>query len=145
MKILRDQFKVMEQSYQKTTKPNMFVAERRFKASANNRNSEFGSTNLGNSVMNNINLQGSYNNFYNGNFFINDNGNNDPYSGDFNTIVGLWEDLGVTDNYKAIFENLSKDIDPLMKKDLYESEISALKKFSELLFVIKFSFPLSNC
>lgn len=141
MKILRDQFKIMEQSYQKPAKANMLITDRRFKASAHNRNPEFGSTNFGNSVMNNTNMHGSYNNFYNansnndGNIFINENAVNDPFIEEYNTIVSLWEDLGVTDNYKAIFENLSRDIDPLMKKDLFESEITSLRKFSDLLFV----------
>lgn len=142
MKILRDQFKIMEQSYQKPSKPNMAFTDRKFKSSAHNKNSEIGS-NLGNSrINNNTNLHGSYNNFYNvqsnnnANIFINENANNDPFAEEYNTIISLWEELGVTDNYKAIFDNLSKDIDPLMKKDLFESEINSLRKFSELLFVI---------
>lgn len=141
MRILRDQFKVMEQSYQKpAAKANVILTDRKFKASANYRNSELGSTNFGNSGMIHTNFPGSYNNFYNGNsnnpsIYINENQNNDPFNEEYNTIVSLWEDLGVTENYRAIFENLSRDIDPLMKKDLFESEISALRKFSDLLFV----------
>jgi len=130
MKILRDQFKIMEQTYNKNSKPAFFVQDKRLK------NSEVGS-NFGNSMINNTNIHGSYNNFMqnNANLHVNDKTITDPFLEEFNTLISLWEDLGVTDNYKIIFESLSKDIDPLMRKDLYESEILFLRKFSELLFV----------
>lgn len=149
MKILRDQFKIMEQSYQKPLKPNLNLTDRKFKAGKHYRNYELGSTNFGNSVMsNNANMHGSYNNLYYGksnnnpNNFVNENAHNDPSIEEYNSIVSLWEDLGVTDNYKAIFDNLSKDIDPLMKNDLFESEITALKKFSDLLLVREYFLTL---
>ncbi len=132
MKILRDQFKIMEQSYQNKAKPNMLMNDNRFKVSAHN-------SVLGNSEKSNLtNMHGSYNNFYNGNInnnFDKENSHNDPFIEEFNIILSLWDDLGVTDNYKAIFDNLSRDIDPLMKKDLFESEITSLRKFSDLLYV----------
>jgi hypothetical protein len=111
--------------------------DKRYKQTIYNKNSEFG-----NSLLNNTNLHGSYNNINvyedkeNKNFYFEENSISDPLIKDFIKIIDLWEDLGVTDNYRVFFENLSKDIDPLMKKDLFENEISSLKKFSELLFVL---------
>jgi hypothetical protein len=96
----------------------------------------------------NANLQGSYINISNKNTILNGNSgsnsfhnyllkenSNDPLFEEFSNIKILWEDLGVTDNYQIIFENLSKDIDPIMKQDLYELENNLLKNFSELLLV----------
>lgn len=138
MKLLREQFKILEQSY-KNTKPTFYLNDKRYKPNIiNNKNSE-----IGNSILNNTNLHGSYNNINiynekeNKNYFVEENTMNDPFMKDLNKIINLWDDLGVTDNYRVIFENLSRDIDPLMRKDLFENEISALRKFSELLFVIK--------
>lgn len=37
-----------------------------------------------------------------------------------------------------IFYSLSRDIDPLMRRDLFDNELIFLKKFSEILLVINY-------
>ena len=144
MRLLRDQFKIIEQSYHKSSNPTFYFNEKKFKTTQNKN----GDHALGNSILNNNNLHGSYNNYFqngnishNTNIFNDDTNDNNSIFKDYQIIISLWDDLGVTENYKAIFENLSKDIDPIMRKDLFENEIASLKKFSELLFVSNLNIP----
>ena len=147
MKILREQFKQMEKSYLKPMKKGSCSKERKSNFLYNSKNDTYNS-NMNNSNIYNPNLQGSYNsnnnnyskNINNGtsgsfqNHMIREN-INDPFFEEFTNIKMLWEDLGVTDNYQIIFENLSRDIDPIMRQDLFEHENNSLGKFSELLLV----------
>lgn len=103
---------------------------------------------LTNSTINNNNNNNNiYNNYLNpyGNEnddFDNIGGNhqnnlNEEFTEEIGIIQSLWDDLGVTDTFKIIFENLCKDLDYKLKKDLLDNEISSLKKFSDALLVIK--------
>ena len=146
MKQLREQFKQMEKSYLKPTiKKGSFSKERKSNFLYNNKNDTYDS-NSNNSNIYNPNLQGSYNsNSKNNNgsaggsfqnYMLRENSNsNDPFFEEFTNIKMLWDDLGVTENYQIIFENLSRDIDPIMRQDLFEHENNSLGKFSELLLV----------
>ena len=51
------------------------------------------------------------------------------------TIRNLWEQLGVVESYKQIFENVVQDLDIAVRKDFLEFEISSLSKFNEQLTV----------
>lgn len=150
MKLLRDQIKNMEKYYIKPTRRSSEKKDKKFNYMYGNKNDTYNSFN--NSNMFNQNLHGSYNNNSHNNNFNQKNNTagsgsfqnymlrdniNDPFFEEFTNIKMLWDDLGVTDNYRVIFENLSKDIDPLMKQDLFEHENNSLGKFSELLIVIK--------
>jgi hypothetical protein len=145
MKILKEQFKQIEKSYLKPR-----IRSGNFPKEINNLNNLY-NTNLNNQYHNQY-LQGSFNSINKNknknnilsatqvssfnNYLIKEN-INDPLFEEFTNIKMLWKDLGVTENYQIIFENLSKDIDPIMKQDLFELEINSLRKFSELLIVKK--------
>jgi hypothetical protein len=51
------------------------------------------------------------------------------------SIKNLWEQLGVVDTYKQVFESVICDLDTNVRKDFLEFEISSLIKFHELLMV----------
>jgi len=154
MKSLREQFKQIEKSYLKPQKKagsssmeknkNLFFNN---KNDLYNNNSNINNSNFYNPIQN---LHGSYSSINNKNNILSATSGsgsfqnyllreniNDPLFEDFTNIKMFWEDLGVTDNYQIIFENLSKDIDPIMKQDLFELENNSLGKFSELLIVKK--------
>ena len=147
MKLLRDQFKSMEKSYLKPFNKGCSNKDKKQNLNYSSKNDNYNSC-INNSNLFNPNLQGSYNsnnqlnnkNINNGssnsvqNYLMRDN-LNDPFFEDYTNIKMLWDDLGVTDNYKLIFESLSKDIDPIMKQDLFEHEFASLRNFSELLIV----------
>ncbi len=139
MKILREQFKNIESNYNKNKKQN-FINDKRYRINSSIKTSDFSSSTNPNNFNNMSNMYGSYihqnNNINLINNNLNENFYDDVFIEEFNIIISLWEELGVTDSYMLIFENLSKEIDQLMRKDLFESEISSLKKFSDLLFVI---------
>jgi phage tail sheath gpL-like len=50
-------------------------------------------------------------------------------------IRNLWDQLGVVENYRQIFENVVLDLDLSVRKDFLEFEINALNKFYEQLTV----------
>ena len=143
MKILKEQFKQIEKSYLKPR-----IRSGNFPKEINNLNNLY-NTNLNNQYQNQY-LQGSFNSINKNknnilsatqgssfnNYLIKEN-INEPLFEEFTNIKMLWKDLGVTENYQIIFENLSKDIDHIMKQDLFELEINSLRKFSELLIVKK--------
>jgi hypothetical protein len=60
-----------------------------------------------------------------------------------NIIKSMWEDLGVTEDYRFIYENVVKDIQSSMRKDFLDFELNNLKKFSDNLLV-KNSYLLKN-
>lgn len=156
MKLLKEQFKQIEKSYSKPLKKNFQNLNNLNKYDAYNsminnsgnfnpfpQGSYLGNSN--NKVQKNfnnssaLNFQGFNVNNSSQNFYgkeSNDIYYNEPFSEEFENIRILWDDLGVTENYKNIFESLRKDIDPIMKQDLFEQEIDSLGKFSELLLVI---------
>lgn len=70
----------------------------------------------------------------------NDDDISEQFTEEINMITSLWDDLGVTDFYRVIFESVLKDLDSNMKKDLLDHEMSSLKKFSDCLLVIYLSF-----
>jgi hypothetical protein len=161
MKILREQFKQLEKSYIKPVKKGgSYSKDNKQNLIFNYKNDLYnGNININNSnIYNpnfdlnlnqfpNSNLLGNYNNISNKNIHSGTSGSSsfqnyllkensiNPLFEELSNIKILWEDLGVTDNYQIIFENLSKDIDPIMKQDLFELEHNSLKKFSELLIV----------
>ena len=89
----------------------------------------------------------NYNNFYNVDILLNEeknnfdrnkiNHNSEIFGEELNMIKTLWEDLGVTQTYRLIFESISIDLEDTMKKDLFDFEINSLKKFNECLLVNK--------
>ena len=125
MKLLKDQNKSYNRIYSKYKNQN--YQERKIKSSSgikNNENSP-GPSQYGNNY--NINQE-----------FENENENydiNEQFTEELNVIQSLWDDLGVTDNYRIIFESLSRFMDSKMKKDLFDYEMNALKKFSDCLLV----------
>jgi hypothetical protein len=52
------------------------------------------------------------------------------------SIKNLWEQLGVVDNYKQVFESVICDLDMNIRKDFLDFEISSLIKFHEQLVVL---------
>lgn len=98
-----------------------------------------------NSEMNNNNNHNRFNHFYNVDVLLNEekinfeknkmNNNSEKFGEELNMIQTLWEDLGVTQTYRLIFESIILDLDDTMKKDLLDFEINSLKKFSECLLV----------
>jgi len=67
----------------------------------------------------------------------NNNNNSEQFTEEINAISSLWDDLGVTDYYRVIFDSLLKNLDSNIKKDLLDHEMSSLKKFSDCLLVNK--------
>jgi len=51
----------------------------------------------------------------------------------FNTIIALWQELGVTDNYKKTFEEISEQLDLINRNGYYEFELNQLKNLKENL------------
>jgi hypothetical protein len=60
----------------------------------------------------------------------------DNVRSEMSTIKILWEQLGVMDNYRQIFENIISDLDVTIRKDFLEFEVNSLNKFHEQLTVI---------
>lgn len=56
-------------------------------------------------------------------------------SEEMNTIQLMWEDLGVTESYKVVFENVVVDLDSQIRKDFLAFEITSLRVFTEQLIV----------
>jgi hypothetical protein len=149
MKFLKEQFKQIEKSY---LKPRIRSGSYAIEKNQNSNINQTYNYNYKNDLYSHHqshNLQGSFNSINNKNnilsattgssfhnYLLKEN-INDPLYEEFTNIKMLWKDLGVTDNYQIIFENLSKDIDPIMKQDLFELENNSLRKFSELLIVNK--------
>ena len=75
------------------------------------------------------------------NFDINSN-DETITSEEMNVIRSMWEDLGVTEGYRIIYENIVKDIDKRMRKDFLDFETTNLKKFSDNLLVLIFIYIL---
>jgi hypothetical protein len=96
---------------------------------------------------NNNNPNPRFNNFYNVDALLNEekynidrnkiNHNAEIFGEELNMINTLWEDLGVTQTYRLIFDSISMDLEDSMKKDLFDFEINSLKKFNECLLVNK--------
>ncbi len=105
--------------------------ERKLKSYASRKSNDYG--NLYN--QNGIKFIGSNDLYYN--FEFDQNNNVEIFAEEMNVILSLWEDLGVTDYYKIIFDSLARDLDTNMKKYLLDNEMSSLKKFSDSLLVIK--------
>jgi valyl-tRNA synthetase len=51
------------------------------------------------------------------------------------TIRSLWEQLGVVDNYRQVFETVIHDLDISVRKDFLDFEIISLTRFHDQLLV----------
>lgn len=58
-------------------------------------------------------------------------------AGELSAIHKLWNETGVTESYRNIFENIALDLDALVRDDYFKLEIASLKKFEEHLMVIE--------
>lgn len=47
----------------------------------------------------------------------------------------MWDDLGVNNDYRAIFESVGKQLLSESRKEFFDYEISQLKRFSDNLMV----------
>ena len=47
----------------------------------------------------------------------------------------MWEDLGVTDNYRQLYENIARELSDTLRKEFVDFEINTLKKFLDNLIV----------
>jgi len=63
--------------------------------------------------------------------------NPDVFNDQFYVIQNMWDYLGVSANYRNIFINIAKELDPEIEKDFYDFEIKNLKKLNDILGVIK--------
>jgi hypothetical protein len=45
----------------------------------------------------------------------------------------MWDDLGVTEDYRMIFDNIAKELEDNLRKEFFDFEISSLKRFSDNL------------
>ena len=114
--------------------------ERKLKSLAAGKNNDFsyGTTQPGmNNAFGNYYFPNLDNTEQNNNL----NTNSQQFTEEINVISSLWDDLGVTDYYRIIFESLMKDLDTQMKKEFLDHEMSSLKKFSDCLLVY-FNFKL---
>lgn len=55
------------------------------------------------------------------------------YQEEYSTIINYWDDLGVTEVYRNIFDNTLEGLEPSFKKDFLDFETNSLKKFSDHL------------
>jgi len=65
--------------------------------------------------------------------------NMQDYLDQIGSIPKLWDELQVTDEYKATFVNITLDLDYSIKKEFFNFELNNLTKFSELLTVKLFT------
>jgi hypothetical protein len=59
----------------------------------------------------------------------------DMFSEEINIVQSMWDDLGVTEGYRALFEGIAKELEENLRKEFIDFEIGALKKFSDNLMV----------
>ena len=59
---------------------------------------------------------------------------NEVLEEELNLVHSIWDDLGVTEEYRQVFESIVKELDEQIRKELFEFEITNLKKFSDCLF-----------
>jgi hypothetical protein len=52
---------------------------------------------------------------------------------DFSEVLALWEDLGVTESYRLIFDSIAQELDQSFRKDFFEFELNSLKELQEQL------------
>lgn len=57
----------------------------------------------------------------------------EDFAEDMNIVQSMWDDLGVKDDYRTIFEQIAKELDESSRKEFFEFENSSLKKFSDNL------------
>lgn len=139
--MLSNQHKQSDRSYLK----NKTQFERKLKTLASGKNNDFsygfvqpgGINDFGNDYFPNLDSEQDNNNNYNNNI-------SEQFTEEINVISSLWDDLGVTDYYRVIFESLLKDLDSDMRKDLLDHEMFSLKKFSDCLLVRLFFWILFN-
>lgn len=60
---------------------------------------------------------------------------NEQFSEEISLIQSLWDDLGVNESYKIIFDALIRGLESSLRKEIMDFELSSLKKFSESLLV----------
>ncbi len=59
---------------------------------------------------------------------------NEVLEEELNLVHSIWDDLGVTEEYRKVFESIVKELDEQTRKELFEFEITSLKKFSNSLY-----------
>ena len=59
----------------------------------------------------------------------------DVYVEEINIIHSMWEDLGVTESYRNLYENIAKELDDIHRKEFIDYEIGILKRFLDNLNV----------
>jgi hypothetical protein len=58
------------------------------------------------------------------------------FSEELNIVQSMWDDLGVTDGYKMLFESIARELEENLRKEFIDFEIGSLKRFSDNLMVI---------
>jgi hypothetical protein len=59
----------------------------------------------------------------------------DIVSEELNIVQSMWDDLGVTEGFRSLFESIAKELDENFRKEFIDFEIGTLKKFSDNLMV----------
>lgn len=60
----------------------------------------------------------------------------DIYTEEFNIIHSMWDDLGVTDVFRNLYESIIRELDDNHRKEFIDFEIGTLKRFLDNLNVI---------
>jgi hypothetical protein len=59
----------------------------------------------------------------------------DAFSDEINIIHSMWDDLGVTESYRNLYESIARELDNVHRKEFIDYEIGLLKKFLDNLNV----------
>jgi hypothetical protein len=71
------------------------------------------------------------------------------FSEELNIVQSMWDDLGVTEGFRMLFEGIARELEESLRKEFIDFEIGALKKFSDnlmvnLFFIKKLSKEIQN-
>lgn len=55
------------------------------------------------------------------------------YEEKYITIKSLWNETGVTDNYRTVYENIASQLETVYRNEYFDFEINSLKKYKEEL------------
>jgi hypothetical protein len=74
-------------------------------------------------------------NFYDEGLFIPPDEADEVYNEEINIIQSMWDELGVTEYYKTIYETISRQLNGELRKEFFDFEMNSLKRFSDNLLV----------
>jgi hypothetical protein len=57
----------------------------------------------------------------------------DSYNEEYNVVQTMWDDLGVTEDYRQIFDSIAIEMDDRLRKEFFETEVSSMMRLSENL------------